>query len=154
VSAEHLSREDFRLLTPEAFQFVLNNELKRAVRSQTFLTLVLLGSAAARSQPAVLQELAAVVSRELRETDLISATPEGRLSIVLLDADLQSSLRVIDRLVAGLKPYRFSTPLDLAVGAACCPTHGADADILRRAAEAHPIRPLANTRDAASAQQG
>jgi hypothetical protein len=154
VTAEHLSREDFRLLTPEAFEFVLNNELKRAVRSQTFLTLVLLGSAAAASEPAALRELASVVSRELRETDLISATPEGRLSVVLLDADLQSSLRVIDRLVAGLQPYRFSTPMDLAVGAACCPTHGADAASLRRVAEAHPIRPIANPRDAASAQQG
>jgi hypothetical protein len=154
VTADHLNREDFRLLTPEAFEFVLSNELKRAVRSQTFLTLVLLGSAAAPSEPEAVLELAAVVSRELRETDLISATPEGRLSIVLLDADLQSSLRVIDRLIAGLQPYRFSTPLNLSVGAACCPMHGADPHILRRAAEAHPIRPLANSRDAASAQQG
>ena len=32
--------EDFRVLTPEAFDFVLNNELKRAVRSQNFLTLL------------------------------------------------------------------------------------------------------------------
>ena len=28
------------MLSPEAFDFVLNNELKRAVRSQNFLTLV------------------------------------------------------------------------------------------------------------------
>ena len=28
------------MLTPEAFDFVLNNELKRAVRSQNFLTLL------------------------------------------------------------------------------------------------------------------
>ena len=32
--------EDSRVLTPEAFDFVLNNELKRAVRSQNFLTLL------------------------------------------------------------------------------------------------------------------
>ena len=29
-----LEEEDFRVLTPEAFDFVLNNELKRAVRSE------------------------------------------------------------------------------------------------------------------------
>ena len=39
---EPFLEEDFRVLTPEAFDFVLNNELKRAVRSQNFLTLLLL----------------------------------------------------------------------------------------------------------------
>ena len=32
--------EGSRLLTPAAFEFVLDGELKRAVRSQNFLTLV------------------------------------------------------------------------------------------------------------------
>ena len=31
-----------RLLTPSAFEFVLDGEMKRAVRSQSFLTLVML----------------------------------------------------------------------------------------------------------------
>ena len=34
--------EGSRLLTPHAFEFVLDGELKRAVRSQNFLTLVVL----------------------------------------------------------------------------------------------------------------
>ena len=33
-------QQDVRVLSPEAFYFVLQNELKRAVRSQNFLTLV------------------------------------------------------------------------------------------------------------------
>ena len=32
--------EDSRVLTPEAFDFVFNNELKRAMRSQNYLTLL------------------------------------------------------------------------------------------------------------------
>src|ERR687891_740967 len=34
--------QDTRLLKPHAFEFVLDGELKRAVRSQNYLTLVLL----------------------------------------------------------------------------------------------------------------
>jgi len=34
--------DDSRLLLPNAFEFVLNGELKRAVRSQNYLTLVTL----------------------------------------------------------------------------------------------------------------
>ena len=38
--------EGSRLLTPHAFEFVLDGELKRAVRSQNFLTLVVLETSA------------------------------------------------------------------------------------------------------------
>ena len=112
------------MLTPEAFDFVLNNELKRAARSQNFLTLVLMEphpEAAGTNQDAV-REIARLVSREVRETDLLSASDEGRLSVVLLDADLQNSMRVIDRLMSRLDNYEFPSPLDIQVGAACCPT--------------------------------
>ena len=133
--------EDFRVLTPEAFDFVLNNELKRAVRSQNFLTLLLVDPALPRAgeRTSLAGEIARLVSREVRETDLLSQTPEGQVSVVLLDADLQNSMRVVDRLMSRLEHYEFQTPLAIEFGAACCPTHGADADSLRRAAEARPV---------------
>jgi GGDEF domain-containing protein len=138
--------DDFRMLKPEAFDFVFSNELKRAVRSQNFVTLVVLepllrggaaGGAAERDAPVL--EVARLVSREVRETDLLAHTGQGRLSVVLLDADLQNSLQVIERLMARLEHYQFERPLTFEVGAACCPTHGADAESLKRAAEAHPV---------------
>ena len=49
--------EGSRLLTPNAFEFVLDGELKRAVRSQNFLTLVVLGSEAP-----IVQELRSPIS--------------------------------------------------------------------------------------------
>ena len=128
---------DFRVLTPEAFDFVLNNELKRAVRSQNFLTLVLLLPHGQGERPDAVREIARVVSREVRETDLLSVEGEGRLSMVLLDADLSNSQRVIERLMTRLQHYQFSMPVDIDVGAACCPTDGADVDTLRRVAESH-----------------
>ena len=120
------------LLTTETFEFVLSNELKRAVRSQNFVTLVLMEPGGAESATAA-REIANVVSRELRETDLL-ATDERMVQMVLLDADAQSSARVIERVMSRLEHYQFTIPVDIQVGSACCPTHGADIETLKRAA--------------------
>lgn len=147
MATDPFLEEDFRVLTPEAFEFVLTNELKRALRSQNFVTLVVMepalkgvpgGGNGDREQ--AVREVARLISRDVRETDLLSHTGHGQLSVVLLDADLESSIRVIDRLMARLDHYEFPRPLTFDVGAACCPTHGADADSLRRAAESRPVR--------------
>jgi hypothetical protein len=152
VTAEPFLEEDFRVLTPEAFEFVLTNELKRAVRSQNFLTLVLLEPHVDTGDASATRSVARVVSREVRETDLLSTTPQGRLSLVLLDADLQSSRHVVDRLMTRLEHYQFSTPIDITVGVACCPTDAADAGSLRRAAEADAAASRGQSRGTASNQ--
>jgi GGDEF domain-containing protein len=151
MAGAHFLPEDFRVLTPEAFEFVFGNELKRAARSQNFLTLVLLRAHSGRQEH--LREVARLVSREVRETDLLSAGGEGLLSMVLLDADLQNSMRVIERLMGCLEHYQFSTPVEIEVGAACCPTHGVDPDTLRRVAEARAGVPRQRRRGAASTAQ-
>jgi GGDEF domain-containing protein len=157
VTADSFLDEDFRVLTSEAFDFVLNNELKRAVRSQNFLTLVHVepriqgvpnGGNGDREK--AVREIARLISREVRETDLLALTGHGRLSIVLLDADMPNSIGVIERLMSRLEHYQFPQPLAIEVGAACCPTHGADVESLRRAAEARPIHPRRDTRGNAS----
>lgn len=147
MNTDPFLEEDFRVLTPEAFEFVLTNELKRAVRSQNFVTLVVVepsltgvpGDGNGERDQAV-KDVARLISRDVRETDLLSRTDHGQLSVVLLDADLENSIGVIDRLMARLDHYQFATPLTFEVGAACCPTHGADVVSLRRAAESRPIR--------------
>jgi GGDEF domain-containing protein len=138
--------EDDFLLTPAAFEFVLRNELKRAVRSLNFLTLLLLepaftdnSSDSKDERTRLVRLIAGLVGRQLRETDLLAQTAGGRLSIVLLDADLQNSMSVVERLLARLEHYGFSRPITIKIGAACCPTHGADADSLLRAAESGPV---------------
>jgi hypothetical protein len=147
MTADQFYEEGSRVLTPEAFDFVFNNELRRALRSQNFLTLVTLAAhpepersstrGATASDPVA--EVVPLISRDVRETDLLSHTEPGMLSLVLLDADIDSSLRVIDRVMARLDHYEFGTPLSIAVGAACCPTHAVDADSLRRHAATHPL---------------
>jgi hypothetical protein len=134
---------DYRVLTSEAFEFVLSNELKRAVRSQNYLTLVNVTPRLASSpngssgdREVAVKQIARLISRDVRETDLLAETDKGRVSLVLLDSDLQNSMNVIERLRSRLDAYAFPKPLTLDIGAATCPTHGADVDSLRRAAEA------------------
>jgi GGDEF domain-containing protein len=139
------------VLTTETFEFVLTNELKRAVRSQNFITLVLMEPSAGDPAAAV-REIAGLVSRELRETDLL-ATDERAVWLVLLDADTQSSARVIERVMARLEHYQFTAPVDIQVGAACCPTHGADLETLKRVArEARTVLSRRDSRGNAHAQ--
>jgi diguanylate cyclase (GGDEF)-like protein len=134
--------EDSGFLTAEAFEFMFQNELKRAVRSQNYITLLTIdaswvGSAERRQ---LTRDVARLISRQVRDTDLLTHNDSGRLSVVLFDANLQNSLTVVDRLMSRFEKYEFSSPVTISVGAACCPTHGTDADQLRRVAEVEEVR--------------
>jgi uncharacterized protein (UPF0212 family) len=120
------------VLDAGTFEFVLNNELKRAIRSQNFVTLVVMEPAGG-DRAATVPEIAGLVGRELRETDML-AIDGTAVWMVLLDADVQNSSRVIERVVSQLQHYQFTAPVDIEIGAACCPTHGADVETLKRVA--------------------
>ena len=137
--------EGSRLLTANAFEFVLTSELKRALRSQNFLTLVTLEARrewegmSVTADEGTLREVAEIIGREVRDTDLLGYTEKGALALVLLDADFDNSTRVIDRLISRIENYEFPSVLRIAVGAACYPTHAVDAESLKRQAMSHPI---------------
>jgi len=137
--------EGSRVLTPHAFEFVLDGELKRAVRSQNFLTLVVVEARRewegleVTADDGTVDEVAQLVGREVRDTDLLGKTERGTLSLVLLDADFDNSARVIERLVSRIDSYDFPTPLRISVGAACYPTHAVDAESLKRQAVSRPV---------------
>lgn len=137
--------DESRVLRPHAFEFVLDGELKRAVRSQNFLTLVTLEAnrewdgLSVVADEGTVEEVAEIVRHEVRDTDVLGFTRQGQLSIVLLDADFDNSTRVIERLVQRMNHYDFPTPLRISVGAACYPTHAVDAESLKRQAVSHPV---------------
>jgi diguanylate cyclase (GGDEF)-like protein len=137
--------EGSKLLTPGAFEFVLQSELKRAVRSQNFLTLVVVEASrewegiTVTADDGTLQEVAQIIAAQIRDTDLIGRTDKGTLAMVLLDADFDHSAKVIDRLVSRIENYEFAAPLRIAVGAACYPTHAVDAESLKRQALSRPV---------------
>jgi len=137
--------ENSRLLTPGAFEFVLDSELKRAVRSQNYLTLVTVEASrewegmTVTADDGTLQEVAQIIAKEVRDTDLLGHTQKGTLAIVLLDSDFANSTRVIDRVVSRIESYEFPTALRIAVGAASYPTDAVDADSLKQRASARPL---------------
>jgi hypothetical protein len=137
--------ENSKLLTPGAFEFVLDSELKRAVRSQNYLTLVTVEASrewegiTVTADDGTLYEVAQLIGREVRDTDLIGHTDRGTLALVLLDADFEHSERVINRLVSRIENYEFPTQMRIAVGAACYPTHAVDAESLKRQALSRPV---------------
>jgi len=145
MTSSSFYEEGSKLLTPGAFEFVLDSELKRAVRSQNFLTLVVLEAARewegmmVSADDGTVHQVAQIIGKEVRDTDLIGHTDRGVLALVLLDADFEHSTRVIDRLVSRIENYEFPTVLRIAVGAACYPTHAVDADSLKRQAMSRPL---------------
>jgi hypothetical protein len=134
-----------RLLAQNAFDFVLESELRRAMRAQNYLTLVVLETRreweglTLSADAGVVSEVADIVSREVRGTDPLGYTDTGTLSLLLLDADFDHSTRVVDRVMARVDHYDFPTPLRIAVGAACYPSHAVDAESLKRQAVARPV---------------
>lgn len=134
-----------RLLTPHAFDFVLDGELKRAVRSQNFLTLVVLETRrewdgmTMTADDGTVSEVARIVGHEIRDTDLLGVTESGTLSLVLLDANYETSTKVIDRVVQRIDSYDFPAPLRISLGAACYPTHAVDGETLKRQALSRPV---------------
>ena len=137
--------EGSRLLKAHAFEFVLDGEMKRAVRSQNYLTLIVLETRrewdgmTVTADDGTLDEVARIIGHEVRDTDLLGSTETGVLSVVLLDADFENGTRVIDRLVQRIDHYEFSSPLRISVGAACYPTHAVDPDSLKHSALSHPV---------------
>ena len=142
---ESLFDEGSRLLKPHAFEFVLDGELRRAVRSQNYLTLVTVETSrefdgmTVAADAGTVGEVAQIIRNEVRDTDVIGLDNHGLLSLVLLDADYENSTRVIDRLVQRMNHYDFPAPLRVNVGAACYPTDAVDAVSLQREAVSHPV---------------
>jgi GGDEF domain-containing protein len=145
VRSDDFFEEGTRVLTPNAFDFVLDSELKRAVRSQSFLTLVVLEARREwdglimDADTGTVAEVARIVGHEVRDTDLLGAVENGRLLLVLLDADDENSRKIIERLVQRIDHYDFPAPLQISMGAACYPTHAIDADSLKERAQTRPV---------------
>ncbi len=129
--------DSLRVVTVEAFDYIFRNELKRAVRAQNFLTLLQLETSPVpkHERSGIVRQVARMVGGDVRETDLVAEGESGRVWVLLLDTDLRNSMSVVDRLLARFRHYEFSTPIDIDIGAACCPTHGTDVEALKRAAD-------------------
>ena len=134
-----------KLLAPTAFKFVLNRELRHAMRANGCLSLVTiettrdLGGTTVSADDQTMHEIAEVLNNEMRDRDLLGYTDAGTLSLVLRSTDYQRSIRVVDRLMSKLGQHAFHTPVQIALGAASYPTHAMGAESLKRWAVSHPV---------------
>ena len=134
-----------KLLAPTAFRFVLNREMRHAMRATGSLSLLTiettrdLGGTRVSADDETMHEIAQVLNNEMRDRDLLGYTDAGTLSLVLRSTDYQRSMRVVDRLMAKLEQHNFNLPVQIAVGAACYPMHAMGAESLKRWAVSHPV---------------
>jgi hypothetical protein len=138
-------RSNSKLLAPTAFKFVLNRELRRAMRFSTRLSLVViettrsLDGVTVTADERTVHEVAQLINDEMRDHDLFGFADEATLSLVLRGTDYLRSVRVVDRLLSRLETHQFAMPIQIALGAACYPLHAMGAESLKRWALAHPI---------------
>jgi GGDEF domain-containing protein len=133
------------VLPASLFQFMLDLEIRRAVRSQTFLTFLMLSmdrewdGLTFRADEGAIRDMADIVGRTVRDTDVMGHAGEGTLAVALFQSGYETSTGVIDRIVASLASYQFPTTLRITIGAACYPMHGSDVLSLQREALARPV---------------
>ena len=134
-----------KLLAPTAFKFVLNRELRHAMRANGCLSIVTiettrdLGGTTVTADDQTMHEIAEVLNNEMRDRDLLGLSDAGTLSLVLQSTDYERSMRVVDRLMSKLERHTFQKPVQIALGAASYPTHAMGAESLKRWAVSHPI---------------
>jgi GGDEF domain-containing protein len=127
------------ILTRDAFNFMADHQLRYAQRTQEFVTLVVITveresrELLIAADEWIMRELGRIIRCVVRNTDLLGRTAEGTLSLLLAGIDMGRAVSVIDRLHEHLGRYRTS-PLQINVGAACCPTHASCSEELFRQA--------------------
>jgi diguanylate cyclase (GGDEF)-like protein len=142
------------LLTRDAFNFMVEYQLRNALRTQEFLTLVVvIGEREWRelvvaADEWIMKEIARLIRSAVRSTDLLSRTADGMLCLLLVGIDLERANAVIERLHDHMRRYAANPSLLISIGAACCPTHSVSADELLRKALASRAVPISRPQPA------
>jgi hypothetical protein len=119
------------LSSKEIFGALLEIELKRSLRYQNYLALLLLEARIpnhAGCEPDngnSWSKLVALVSSVIRETDLVGAPERNLLTIVLLNSDNRVAALVAERL-NGWVAQCYGRGNYFSIGGACFPTHATD----------------------------
>jgi PleD family two-component response regulator len=134
-----------RLLSQETFAFELDAELRRAVRSRSDVTLVVLeagretDASGTMADETAMLEIAEIIGDAVRDTDLVGFADRFSLGLVLVDANYHRSAQVLERVMVRIGQRAFAPALRLAVGVASYPEHGVDAGSLKKEAKSRPF---------------
>src|SRR3972149_9756034 len=133
-------------LEREAFDYLLNLEVKKAARYLYFFSLLvlqkdkILKEFLPPEEDALIRKLASIVKEEVRTTDIIGRITNDKFFLILDQADFQSSFKVGVRIQDRIENYAFKTDghvvsMTTSIGIACFPTHASDIVTLRHKAD-------------------
>ncbi|MBI5755310.1 MAG: GGDEF domain-containing protein [Nitrospirae bacterium] len=133
-------------LEREFFEYLLDLEVKKAVRYLYFFSLMILQKDTVQKdldreeEDTLLKRLAILVREEIRGTDIIGRIGHDKFFIVLDQADFQASFKVGERIKDRVEHYGFrvdgqTVTLTASIGVACFPTHASDLVALIQKAE-------------------
>ena len=133
-------------LDREAFEYLLNLEVKKAARYLYFFSLMVLQrdktskDFSPTEEEILIRKLAAIVKEEVRTTDIIGRIGNDKFFLILDQADFQSSFKVGGRIKDRIEHYVFKTDghivgMTTSIGIACFPTHASDIVTLRHKAD-------------------
>jgi len=133
-------------LDREAFDYLLNLEVKKAARYLYFFSLMVLQKdkisrdLSPPEEETLIRKLAAIVKEEVRTTDMIGRIENDKFFLILDQADFQSSFNVGVRISDRIENYAFKTNghivgMTTSIGIACFPTHASDIVTLRHKAD-------------------
>ena len=143
--ANRLDDDGPRLLSQETFAFELEAELRRAVRSRSNVTLVVLeagretDASGTTADEVAMLEIAEIIDDTVRDTDLVGFADRAALGLVLVDTNVDRSAQILDRLMIRIGQRAFSPAIHIAVGVASYPEHGVDAGSLKERAKSRPF---------------
>ena len=133
-------------LEREFFEYLLDLEVKKAVRYLYFFSLMILQrdhlprDLSQEEEENLLRRFAFLVRDEIRGTDIIGRIGYDKFFIILDQADFQAGFKVGERIRERIKHYKFKVDsqeimLTSSVGVACFPTHASDLETLIQKAE-------------------
>jgi len=126
------------LANSDAFFSLLELELKRGLRYQNFISILVfevnpsLMMGGSLSEENLSKRMVSLLKTQIRDTDLIGPPSLSRTTAVLLYSDKQIALKVAERLSSCMQDYFGRAPLGF--GIACFPTHATDSKCLLRIA--------------------
>ena len=137
-----------RILNREAFLYFLDYEVKRALRYQNFLSVLLMRFVPFSREndgeglETCRRTLENIMIEEMRETDILGSLAENKLAALLPYADVNASDQAKVRFENTLKYYDFKNwGYEVMVQQFSFPKNGTNTvDVIRKAMDVEPIR--------------
>jgi hypothetical protein len=114
-----------RILPQEQFRYMLEQECKRAERYECLFSVIRVSCETINLGPPIMQEVAKLIRKVIRDSDVVGLTQNGDLSLLLQYADHQCAAQVASRIHDQVaNPLRRNLKKKaIRIEWACFPTH-------------------------------